>query len=178
MGQVALEIQRRLADKATLVRPGRDIQNFAIHFALSFWFLSECEYQCLNWTTTDRRFELHSFNRFHSTRDNDCNESRDCVYYFDIGLIFQQGWKLLVHSTFGLMLFWLVAMPVLNYPIKCLVNPARDDPFDLGQLMFGTFFTAESHWCLVDCLILPRPVRLLNRMLFWTIKNSIEGLWV
>ena len=160
-------------------------QAWSIHFALFFIVLSECEHyriylqrfntsflETLVWANTDKGYE----------------ESRDAFSYWLTGL--PGSWApsldlpplgLLVNFMRVAVVFclFLVVLALLNYPIKRFANP---DPAstDLVQLAGGreVFFSSDKWWLHVVAIYFLRPMRLLNRMLFWSCMELLECAWV
>lgn len=78
-------------------------------------------------------------------------------------------------------LFYFLGMACLNLPIQSLVNPNPEGYSMLSQFR-GVLFTPKNFFAILAEIHLQRPIRLLNRMLFWTIvgfvKNRSEFLYV
>jgi hypothetical protein len=174
LGQLAIWTRVHLTIPPTDIGSGPHIQECAIHFAMSFYVLSECEYHRLYWTTHRHGIAFE--------------QSRDCVSYHFAQPILEHlpsdSWlsrdTLLRHmvDVFVFYLpFYMVGIKCVGYPIKRLVNPDLDD--DEFRLKVGllTLFTPTNFFSNILLLQLQRPIRLLNRILFWSIVDCIQGVW-
>ena len=158
----------------------------AIHFALSFFVLSECEHYRLYWVTHPRprtlyetTWEKHRAGWWEPLRiikgaltDPNFTERRDRFAYFDFE--HSQTWSQHIIQTFWFLFFHAVVMMALNYGVKRQVNPEHDDSFYSIGVLTRTFFTSKyARWQVLNCL-LQRPIRLLNYTLFWAAKDGLE----
>ena len=176
------------------------IQACVIHFAMSFYVLSECEHYRLYWITHRKNQPLtfRSFFEAYLAADSDrtFEQSRDCISYNfgapDLELLLRDGWSsretltwLIVDFFIFWSLFWFNSI-CLSYPVKRLANPGLNDetlPL-LNSVMEGVLFTPKDTFSLVPrtCVVmlgvyLQRPIRLLNRMLFWSIVDCVKYVW-
>jgi hypothetical protein len=192
VGQFATWTQSYLAVATTTMDPDTNAQARVIHFAMSFYILSECEFYRLYWIThrRERPFNLKSLFDTIYEADNDRNfeESRDCIsYHFTIphlkfpprdGWMSRQTFKRYLVDPLCTAFYHLVAMACLNYPIKRLANPDPEgDSFPLPAQFLEVLFTPKHRIFLWLDIKLQRPIRLLNRMLFWSIVECMERAW-
>jgi hypothetical protein len=188
LGQFATWTQSHLVAATTTMDRGIDAQACAIHFALSFFLLSECEFYRLYWSAYRQESPLNLSSLFdiihEANNDRNFEESRDCInYQRPYAQIrgdcmsretFKQYLEYSLHGAFS----HLVAMACLNYPIKRLVNPdPKGDSFPLSAQFLEVFFTPKHQILLWLDIQLQRPIRLLNRMLLWSIVEMAEKAW-
>jgi len=191
LGQLAIWTQIYLAVPTTATDHSTDIQVCAIHFAMSFCFLSECEYY-------RRHSQMHQPRQpFDDLRllvgiiraanhDPSYKESRDTVNYSFV----RPHWQLEFPPRLGWLsrhtcerhlvdllslLSFQVGLACLNYPIKRLANHGPNgDRFPLPGLGANVFFTPRLAIFGALDLFLQRPMRLFNRMLFWWIVDCLQ----
>jgi hypothetical protein len=193
LGQLAIWTRAYLTTPPTDIESGTDIQACVIHFAMSFYVLSECEFYRLYWTTHryDQPLNFRSLFEAFCAADQDpaFEQSRDCFsYHFAVPhLEFppRDGW--FSHDTFMRLIvdmfvftipFHVVGMACLSYPIKRLANPdLNDDKLPLAFAMWRAFFSPTNSFSFVLGVKLQRPIRLLNRILFWSIVDCIGRVW-
>jgi hypothetical protein len=174
LGQLAIWIRVHLTIPPTDIESGPHIQERAIHFAISFYVLSECEYHRIYWITHRHGIALE--------------QSRDCVSYYSARPIVEYpprgSW--LSHVPFFIrhlvdaFLFtvpFLVGLICLRYPIKRLTNPDLEDSEIPLKAALLVLFNPTNRFSCFLLLQLQRPVRLLNKILFWWIVDCIRGLW-
>jgi hypothetical protein len=174
LGQLAIWTRVHLTIPPTDIGNDPYIQECAIHFAMSFYVLSECEYHRLYWTTHRHGIAFE--------------QSRDCVSYHFAMPIFEylpsDSWlsrdTLMRHvvDVFVLYIpFYMVGLVYIGYPIKRLVNPDLDDGELHLKVGLLTLFNPTNFFSNILVLQLQRPMRLLNRILFWSIVDCIQGVW-
>jgi hypothetical protein len=187
--QLATWTQTYITIPPTDTRSGSSvsIQACVIHFAMSFYVLSECEYYRLYWIThrNNQPLTFRSLFKAYFAADSDqaFEQSRDCISYrfAEPDLVLPLRWFSRNMLTRYIMdLFFLVSWMCLCYPVKRLANPDLEDE-GLQQLVFSlrsALFTPTDKFSLLLNLLslmlgvkLQRPIRLLNRMLFWSIVD-------
>jgi hypothetical protein len=186
--QLATWTQTYLTVPPTDTRSGSSvsIQACVIHFAMSFYVLSECEYYRLYWIThrNNQPLTFRSLFEAYFSADSDhaFEQSRDCLsYYFG-----EPDSELPSHwfprnilTRFIIDLFFLFSWMCLSYPVKRLANPdLEDEGLQLVFSLRSALFTPTNKFSLVPNSLslmlgvkLQRPIRLLNRMLFWLIVD-------
>jgi hypothetical protein len=190
LGHTTMAIQKntKLADP-TMHSP--KAQAWAIHFALSFCLLSDCEFyrQYIKARKLNSNLTGIITASFHANLDTKFKMCRDAFGYSirmpggDFSVL-ETAKATIYHTLFFLVFF--AACGCLNYPIKRMANPDPQGE-SLVHLLTGRniLFTSDDGWvALMEYLFLQRPVRLLNTILFWggvdLIKNSLgemEGKW-
>ncbi|KAF2446074.1 hypothetical protein P171DRAFT_483453 [Karstenula rhodostoma CBS 690.94] len=188
LGQFAAWIPTYLA-----VERGTCAQARAIHFALSYVVLSECEFfrVCWEWHHGNRRFNLESLLAAEREASNDADfcERRD-FGSFDHCIPKppaprpEDDWmsirRIVDFVAPGLLAYgFQLACGCFNYPVKRLVNPnPQGDGFPLFFKGFYQVFFTPRYWILglLD-LILQRPIRVLHGMLFWLARGWVERAW-
>jgi hypothetical protein len=192
LGQLAIWTRVHLTIPPTDIESSTHIQECVIHFAMSFYVLSECEYYRLYWTTHRHGQPLNFGSLFEvyctADGDRDFEQSRDCISYQSARPILEypprNGW--LFHVTFSIrhvvdiLLFsvpFLVGLICLGYPIKRLANPDLDDGDIPLKAALLALFTPTNFFSCILLSKLQRPIRLLNRILFWSIVDCIRGVW-
>jgi hypothetical protein len=71
-------------------------------------------------------------------------------------------------------LLFIVVMAGLCWPVRALVKPrAEDDAF----ILFYVFFTPRTGWMGCVDVLMQRPLRWLNRLLFWGTVEVVERAW-
>jgi hypothetical protein len=186
LGKVAAALikQSNMAtDTATF--SSQNLQEGTIHFALSFLVLSECElyrrcfrarkiaYERVETTTILKTLLRANLNP-------DFEERRDAFSYYDFPISWPTlpSWNSLVSFNAIKQIFLFVgfhvALGCLSYPIKCLVNPgqAGNDFYIFCGL--HVLFTSEDVRLVFLGFLLLRPLRWLNRMLFWSCIGWFE----
>ena len=163
------------------------VQECTLHFAISFWVLSECEYMRAYWHSRLqdwpvnliallKSIPLANFDQtFLGSRDC-CSYQRQCQYYMlprdgqtSIGAVCRG-----LLDLFDIMAFTWMDLVCLLYPVKRFANPGPNGvTFSIANRCFGVFFTPRSDWFILLDIALQRPVRLLNRMLF---ESAVEGV--
>jgi hypothetical protein len=188
LGQLAIWTRVYLTIPPTDIKGSTYVQECVIHFAMSFYVLSECEFYRLYWITHrhGRPFSFRSLFKAICAADNDntFHQSRDCAsYHFgmpDLELPQRNGW--LSHDTFmrlfiDIFVFDIpahISMACLCYPVKRLVNPdLTGDEFTSAAVYFTPM---NSFWMFLG-VKLQRPLRLLNRLLFWSIVDCMGKIW-
>jgi hypothetical protein len=166
---------------------------------MSFYVLSECEYYRLYWIThrNSQSLTFRSLFEAYFAADNDraFEQSRDCLsYHFgvsDLELPPRDDWfprNALMRFIIYLFIFYYLFMfswICLSYPVKRLANPDLDGKnLPLVISFLRALFTPTNKFSLVPNSIslmlgvkLQRPIRLLNRMLFWSIVDFVEYVW-
>lgn len=186
LGQFATWIPIYLAKEC-----GTGRQVCAIHFALSYIILSECEFYRLCWETHNgnRPFNLNSVLAASqdASKDPDFDERYDYTSYGFLKIPVlrpEDGWlcrRSFMHFIMPLIqagIFHLVS-GCLNYLVKRLANPnLHSDNFPLGiEEYYHVFFTPRRWiYSLLD-LLFQQPTRVLNGMLFWSIKRWVDRAW-
>jgi hypothetical protein len=174
LGQLAIWTRVHLTIPPTDIESSTHIQECVIHFAMSFYVLSECEYYRLYWTT-----HRHGI---------DFEQSRDCIsYHFAMSILEHlpsDSWlsrdTFMRHMVDVFVLyipFYMVGLVCLGYPIKRLANPDLDDGELRLKVGLLTLFTPTNLFSCILVFQLQRPIRLLNRILFWSIVDCIRGVW-
>jgi hypothetical protein len=174
LGQFAIWTRVHLTIPPTDIGSGPHIQECAIHFAMSFYVLSECEYHRLYWTTHRHGIALE--------------QSRDCVSYYSTRLILEYQPRngrlsripFFIRHAVDAFLFivpFLVGLICLGYPIKRLANPDLEDSENPLRAALVALFTPTNFFSSTLLIQLQRPIRLLNRILFWAIVDCIRGVW-
>ena len=186
LGQFATWIPIYLAKEC-----GTGRQVCAIHFALSYVILSECEYYRLSWETHNRNrpFNLKSVLAASQDAEMDLEFRERCDYvsygFLEIPVLRpEDGW--LCRRSFMDFIPHLVqagifyfASGCLNYFVKRLANPnLHGDNFPLGVEEYYHVFFTPRRWIysLLD-LLFQRPTRVLNGMLFWSIRRWVDRAW-
>ncbi len=193
LGQLAIWTRVHLTIPPTGIESRTNIQECVIHFTMSFFILSECEFCRLYWTTHRRNESLTFRSLFDAycaaDKDLDFEQSRDCMtYHFLVPYLElppRNGWfsrdALTRHGVDMFVYFapfHLVGMAFLCYPLKRLVNPDPDgDRFPLGFAMWWMLFNPTNSFAFVLGMKLQRPIRLLNRILFWSIVDGVGKVW-
>jgi hypothetical protein len=192
LGQLAIWTRAYVTTLTTGIESGTDIQIYVLHFAMSFYVLSECEFYRLYWTTHrhDQPLNFRSLLEAFCAADQDpaFEQSRDCLsYHFgvpDLEYPPRDGWlsrdTLMRHMVemFVFSMPFHLGMACLSYPIKRFANPDSNiDTFPLGFAMWLVFFNPTNSIAFVLGVKLQRPIRLLNRILFWSIVDCIGKVW-
>jgi hypothetical protein len=192
LGQLAIWTRVYLTIPPTDIGSDTYIQECVIHFAMSFYVLSECEYYRLYWTTHRHGQPLNFRSLFEAywaaDRDLDFQQSRDCIsYHFAMPILedlSSDSWlsrdTFMRHvvDVFVLYIpFYMVGLVCIGYPIKRLANPDLDDGERLLKAALLALFTPTNLFSCFLVFQLQRPIRLLNRILFWSIVDCIRGVW-
>ncbi|KAF2437759.1 hypothetical protein P171DRAFT_449530 [Karstenula rhodostoma CBS 690.94] len=167
---------------------GSTPQAYALHFALAFCIISECEYARLY--LEFRPLALDAYlpaDILYSFIDKDFEESRDALVFWpkwpeqlrlgspDGILSMDSLRRITVNYLLSLLYFGILSC--LSYLVKLFANP---DPTGSNfPIMGGTDVLFTPHvfgWHVVQ-FILNRPIRLLNRMLFCMCAGWLEQLW-
>ncbi|KAF2797892.1 hypothetical protein K505DRAFT_396808 [Melanomma pulvis-pyrius CBS 109.77] len=155
-------------------------QIWAIHFAASFFVLSGCEYyrHYLEFKQLECNLEGLLAALFRANLDDAFRESRDAFNYM-IRMpgdpSFTRNIRAAIHHPPFYFLFY-VAAGCFNYLIKRMANPSSLGE-DFMSLASGSnvFFTSANKWvAFLDFFVLQRPVRLLNRLLFWGCVDLVK----
>ncbi|KAF2131851.1 hypothetical protein P153DRAFT_382744 [Dothidotthia symphoricarpi CBS 119687] len=145
LGHLAMWAQSYFTVATTTIDRGIDAQRCALHFAMAFFILSECEFYRLYWMAHRRESHFNLSSLFdtisQANHDPDFEESRDCIFYhFTIphpprdGWMSRQGFKWWVKELLCTAIFYFVGMACLNYPVKRLANPDPEgDSFPLSS---------------------------------------------
>jgi hypothetical protein len=189
LGQIAIWTRTYLGIPPTFATAnGADVQACTLHFAMSFWVLSECEFMCAYWNSRlrDEPFDLVALEAsvHPANLDWTFTTCRDCISYRTPCQVYippRNGWWSL-EALFGLPLdlvylicFTWVGMVCLLYPIKCFVNPdPNGDTFPIKNEFLGVFFTPRSSFFMWIDVALQRPIRLINRMLFELMVDGVK----
>lgn len=190
LGQIAIWTRTYLGIPPTFATPnGADVQACILHFAMSFWILSECEYIRLYYwhaRLRDRPLNLITLRDSIASANFDWTftVSRDCCSYrvpCQVNMPPRNGWWSL-EALFGVPLdfFYIIAftwvgMVCLVYPVKRFANPDPDgDAFPIRYALVEVFFTPRSYFFNWLDIILQRPVRLVNRMLFELVAEGLK----
>jgi hypothetical protein len=193
--QLAIWTQTYLTIPPTDIRSesSTTIQACVIHFAMSFYVLSECEYYRLYWIMhlNNQPLTFHSLFKAYFAADIDraFEQSRDCLSYhfglIDSELPLRDGWVFrnpLTSFVIEMLIFYypfMFSWMCLSYLVKRLANPdLEDEGLQLVFSLRSALFTPTNKFSLVPNSLslmlgvkLQRPIRLLNRMLFWLIVD-------
>lgn len=172
-------------------------QAYVIHFAMSFYVLSESEHCRLYWIT-HRKGQPLTFRSlfdayFAADHDPAFEQSKDCIsyiYHFEVpGIelpLSRETLKWLIVDLFLFHFPFIFIWSCLSYPVKRLANPDLDDEnlALVDSFMAGVLFTPKDTFASVPKtflvtvgLYLQRPIRLFNRLLFWSIVDFTEYVW-
>ena len=189
LGQIAIWTRTYLGSPPTFAKDiSAIIQECTLHFAMSFWVISECEYIRAYWhshlqewpvTLITLLFSIPSANF-----DHDFLVYRDCFSYWwpcQYYMPPRDGWWSLEAllgvplDIFYMISFTWAGMVCLLYPVKRFANPdPNGDTFTVKNEFMGVFFTPRSYWFIYLDFALQRPVRLVNRMLFELVAEGIK----
>ncbi|KAF1979130.1 hypothetical protein BU23DRAFT_563365 [Bimuria novae-zelandiae CBS 107.79] len=188
LGQVATWIQTFLAVTVDDANLGADVQACAIHFALPFLVVFECEFYRMYWIDQGRELPLPYSAIFRAIReanqDGNFEESRDCIGYAftvpesEISQREMSGWfpprwhgidaaDLILFHVMGMQLFGLISRPLLGIP----------EPDSVLLTVFQIFYTARYPSSILLCVLLQRPIRLLARMIFSYFMGLSHKFW-
>jgi hypothetical protein len=192
LGQIAIWTRTYLGVPPTFATAnGADVQAYTLHFAMSFWVLSECEFMRAYWNfrLRDEPFNLVTLEAsLHPANlDWTFTTCRDCISYRTPCQVYippRNGWWSL-EALLGLPLdfvylicFTWVGMACLVYPVKRFANPDLEgDTFPIKGEFMGVFFTPRSSAFMWIDVALQRPVRLANRMLFEAVVEGGRRAW-
>ena len=189
LGQIAIWTRTYLGVPPTFPKDlSAVVQECTLHFAMAFWVLSEYEYMRAYWHSRLQEWPVKivtllksilSANLDHTfivSRDC-CSYRRPCQYYVPP----RDGWWSLEAlcgiplDLFYIISFHWVAMVCLLYPVERFADlGSKRDTFSIANQFTGVFFTPRWSWFMFLDLVLQRPVRLVNRMLFESTAKGVK----
>jgi hypothetical protein len=183
LGRTTVAIQKNTTIADPTIHPPV-AQAWAIHFALSFCLLSECEYYRQYIKSKKLNPNLTGFITASCRANLDIKfKVRRDAFSYSIRMphgdlsIMETSKATIYHLLFSLVFF--AACGCLNYPIKRMANPNNQGE-SLVHLLTGRniLFMSDDGWvALMEFMILQRPVRLLNITLFWSGIELTKRAW-
>ena len=187
LGTVATWIQTNLAVTADDANLGADLQACAIHFALSYFVISECEFYRMYWLYRGRKIPLpyRAILKMilEANRDPDFPGCRDCTSLPDIAPISNilqneaPRWcsNVVLRVALDLLMYHVRGMCTIVYLVRWLLGVPEPDCVTFWNFQV-LYISRHPCYVLLD-MLLQRPLRLIYSMQWMALVGLGERLW-